>query len=391
MKVREIKPSVYYVGSRDPERKYFDQLIPLPAGTSYNSYLIKGSEKTALIDTVYPPREHEIIEKLQQSNVEKLDYIIANHGEQDHSGSIAKLLELYPEAKVVTNVKCKEIIMDLYPIADEKFIVIADGETLSLGDKTLEFIIAPWVHWPDTMFTYVREDNIIFTCDFFGSHISDENLYVEDEDAVLEAAKRYYAEIMMPFAKIFRKYIDKVEALNPDIIATSHGPIYANPKLILDAYKEWSSPEVNKDVVVVRISMYGSTDKMVDHVVEKLLAAGISVKQHEALEADLGELAMDLVNASGLIVAAPTVLSGPHPNVVSLLYLANALKPELKFASILGSYSWGGMMAQTIKGLLGNLRTTEFLEPVMVKGHPKEADFARLDALAEEIIAKNNA
>ncbi len=387
--IRELKPSVYYVGSRDPQRKYFDQLIPLPEGTSYNSYLIKGSEKTALIDTVYPPREEEILEKLQQLNIKKLDYIIANHGEQDHTGALAAILKIHPEAKIVTNIKAKEIIMDLHHIDGDKFTIIEDGDTLSLGDKTLEFIMAPWVHWPDTMFTYLKESNIIFTCDFFGSHLSDKNLYVEDEKAVYNAAKRYYAEIMMPFAKIFRPYIDKVEELNPDIIAPSHGPIYANPQFIIDAYREWTSNEQKNEVVVLRISMYGSTDKMVNHVLEQLKEKGIRIKEHEALNVDLGELAMDLVNAQGLIIAAPVVLSGPHPNIVSLVYLINILKPFLKYVSIMGSYSWGGMMPKQIQEWLKNLRNTEFLDPLMVKGQPKDSDYLKLDNLAGEIIKRH--
>jgi len=389
MNIPEIKPNIYSIGSRDPKRRYFDQLIPLPEGTSYNSYLIKGSEKTALIDTVYPPKEQELVEKLKALNVQKLDYIIANHGEQDHTGSISALLNLYPEAKVVTNDKCKEIIIDLYHICEDKFIVVKDNDTLSLGDKTLQFMLAPWVHWPDTMFTYAKEDNILFTCDFLGSHMSEYDLYVEDEKAIYTAAKRYYAEIMMPFAKIFRKYIDRIEELNPEIIATSHGPVYSNPKFILDAYKDWSSDKPKNEVVVIRISMYGSTDKMINYVIEKLEKQGVKVLCHDALNADIGELAMDLVNAAGIIVAAPMVLSGPHPNVVALLYLANVLKPpKLKYLSVLGSYGWGGMMVQQIQNLTSNLRNVELIEPVLVKGHPKPEDYARLDNLAQEILNK---
>ena len=161
MAVREIKKDVYYVGAIDWDRGLFDELISLPDGTSYNAYLIKGSEKIALIDTVDPSKKHELIENLQKLEVEKIDYIIANHAEQDHSGTIPEILELYPEAKVVTNPRCKDFLKDLLLISEDRFVVVNDHETLSIGDKTLEFILAPWVHWPETMFTYLREDKIL--------------------------------------------------------------------------------------------------------------------------------------------------------------------------------------------------------------------------------------
>ncbi len=167
MKFQEIKNNIFYCGLNDRERRIFDELIPLEHGTSYNSYLVKGSEKIAIIDTMYPPKSDEYIKNLDENNITHVDYIIANHGEQDHSGSIPKLLKKYPEAIVVTNAKCKENIIEMLHVDEAKIKVIIDGEELSLGDKTLKFIIAPGVHWPDTMFTHIVEDNLLCTCDFF--------------------------------------------------------------------------------------------------------------------------------------------------------------------------------------------------------------------------------
>ena len=166
MVVREIKPGINSVGAIDWDRRLFDELIPLPDGTSYNAYLIRSSEKTVLIDTVDPTKEHELVDNLKELSVNGIDYIIANHAEQDHSGAIPKILGLYPNAKVLTNPKCKEMLKDLLSIPDGKFMEVDDRGTVSLGDRTLEFIYAPWVHWPETMFTYLREDRILFTCDF---------------------------------------------------------------------------------------------------------------------------------------------------------------------------------------------------------------------------------
>ena len=383
--MREIKRNVYYVGAIHWDRRLFDELIPLPDGTSYNAYLIKGSEKTALIDTVDPAMEDVLIKNLKDV---KIDYIIANHAEQDHSGALPRMLEKYPDAMIVTNPKCKTILMDLLHIPDNKFIEVKDGETLSLGDKTLKFIYAPWVHWPETMFTYLREDRILFPCDFLGSHLATSDLFVTDESKVYEAAKRYYAEIMMPFRTTIRKNLEKIKDLEIDIIAPSHGPLYDNPEFILNAYRDWSSEKVKNEVVIPYISMHGSTKIMIDYFVDALIKRGITVKPFNLTETDTGELAMALVDTATVVVGTPTVLTGAHPNVVYAVYLLNALRPKVKFVSIIGSYGWGGKMVEQITEMLTNLKI-EILDPVIVKGLPEREDFEALDRLADEIKEKH--
>ena len=388
MAVREIKQNIYAVGSIDWDRRLFDELIPLPDGTSYNSYLIKGSEKIALIDAVDPTKRHELMENLEQLNINKIDYVISNHAEQDHSGSIPQILELYPDAKVVTNQKCKGMLMDLLLIPEDKFLTINDRETISLGNKTLEFILAPWVHWPETMFTYLKEDKILFTCDFLGSHLATSVLFVTDEARVYEAAKRYYAEIMMPFRTSIKKHLEVIKGMEVEIAAPSHGPVYQRPEFILSAYKEWVSDEVKNEVIVPYISMHGSTEKLVNYFITALMKRDISVKPFNLTKTDIGHLAMALVDAATIVIASPTVLVGPHPLVVYAVYLVNALRPKLRFASVIGSYGWGGRMLEQIKGMTTNLKV-EFIEPVIVKGYPREEDFKSLDKLADEILQKH--
>ena len=387
---RELKPNVYSVGAVDWDRRLFDELVPLPDGTSYNAYLVNGSEKTALIDTVDPPMADVLVRNLEELEVEDIDYVIANHAEQDHSGSLPRILEVYPGAKVVCTPKCKTLLIDLLLIPENKFLTVADGETLSLGNKTLEFIHAPWVHWPETMLTYLREDQILFTCDFLGSHLATSDLFVTDEPTpmVYEAAKRYYAEIMMPFRTTIRKNMEKIKDLEIAIIAPSHGPAYNKPDFILDAYRDWASDELKNEVVIPYISMHGSTKKMVDYLVEALIERGITVKQFNLSEPDIGKLAMALVDAATLVIGSPTVLVGPHPKVVYAACLANALRPKLKFVSIIGSYGWGGRMVEQLAGMIPNLKV-EILDPVVIKGVPKEADFKALDRLASEIEDKH--
>ncbi len=388
MVVRELKPNIYSVGAIDWDRRLFDELIPLPDGTSYNAYLTEGSEKTALLDTVDPTKEHELLANLKKLGIKSIDYVIAHHGEQDHSGAIPTILAAYPEARVVTNPKCKVMLMDLLLIPDDKFITVDDRETLSLGDKTLEFVYTPWVHWPETMVTFLREDRILFSCDFFGSHQATSDLFVTDEALVYESAKRYYAEIMMPFRVPIRKNLEKIKDLDIKIIAPSHGPVYHKPESILDAYRNWVSDRVKNEVVIPYISMHGSTKRMVDYFVDALIERGITVKPFNLTATDIGELAMALVDSATIVIASPTVLVGPHPNVVYAAYLTNVLRPKLKFASVIGSYGWGGKMIEQITGMLTNIKA-EILQPVLVKGYPKEEDFKSLNRLADEILKKH--
>jgi len=386
--VRQLKPNIYSVGAVDWDRRLFDELIPLPDGTSYNAYLIKGKEKTALIDTVDSTMTDVLIENLKQLEVKTIDYVIVNHAEQDHSGALPQILDIYPNAKVVCTPKCKPLLMDLLLIPENKIVTVGDGETLSLGDKILKFIHTPWVHWPETMLTYLIEDRILFSCDLFGSHLATSDLFVTDEPSVYEAAKRYYAEIMMPFRTVIRKNLEKIKDLEIEIIAPSHGAVYNNPDFILNAYREWISSEVKNEVVIPYVSMHGSTKKMVDYFVNALIEREITVKQFNLSKTELGKLAMSLVDAATIVIGTPTVLVGLHPKVVYAVYLVNALRPKLKFASIIGSYGWGGKMVEQLTGMISNLKV-EILEPVVIKGFPKENDFKALNRLAEEILNKH--
>ncbi len=378
MAVRKLVENVYSVGAIDWDRRTFDELIPLPDGTSYNSYIIFGSEKTALIDTVEPEKKEELINNLKTLGVKKIDYIVANHAEQDHSGSIPDILKMFPEAKVVTNAKCKSFLKEFLLLPDDVFTEISDGEELSLGGKTLKFIFTPWVHWPETMSTYLKEDKILFSCDFFGSHRAASHLFVENEHRVIVDAKRYYAEIMMPFRTQIRKNIEKLKNYEMKFIAPSHGPVYQKPEIIINAYEGWISDETEEKVLIPYVSMHGSTKKIVEYMTDKFIENGVEVIPINLITADVGQIAMELVDTAGVIFATPYVLTGAHPAVVSTAYLANALRPKVKVASIVASYGWGGLGVKQIQNMLTNLKV-EFVEPVLIKGYPKSADFKKLD------------
>ncbi len=374
------------MGAVDWDRRLFDALIPLPDGTTYNAYLVEGSEKTVLLDTVDPPKADELLKQLD--GVPKIDYIISHHAEQDHSGSIPIVLNRFPEAKVITTPKAKSMLIDLLKLPEDIVKTVDDGEILSLGNKTLKFIHTPWVHWPETMVTYLEENRILFSCDFFGSHIATTDLFVTDQGRVYEAAKRYFAEIMMPFRNIIEKNLDKLKEYDIQMIAPSHGQIYDHPEWIMEAYRNWVTGTPKNLVVLPFISMHGSTRQLVDHLVSALVGHGVRVELFNLAVTDIGKLAMALVDAATVVVGAPTVLAGPHPLVAYATLLANALRPRVKYLSIIGSYGWGGKTVETLAGMIPNLKV-EVIEPFLCKGVPSEASFIALDKMAATIAQKH--
>lgn len=388
MKFQEIKNNVFYCGLNDTERQIFDELIPLEHGTSYNSYLVKGSEKIAIIDTMYPPFTSEYIKNLKENGVNKVDYIIANHGEQDHSGSIPALLEEYPDAKVVTNATCKGNLMSMLFVPEEKIIVVKTDNEISLGDKTLKFILAPNVHWPDTMFTLIKEDNLLCTCDFLGAHYTFEDVFAVPSEELEKSAKRYYAEIMMPFRVMCKKYVQLIKDMKVDMILPSHGPVHKDPNYILDLYTDWTSDLGKNLVLLPYVSMYGSTEEMIDYLSNELNKKGINTLKYDIITGDLGDLAMSLIDGTTIVLGTSMVLAGPHPASVNIAYIASVLKPKAKFASFVGSYGWGGKLFDILGEILGKLRL-DVIEPVQVKGKPTEETFKQLDTMVESIVEKH--
>jgi flavorubredoxin len=386
MHTRKIRENVFWMGAIDWDRRLFDSLIPLPDGTSYNAYLVRGSEKTVLFDSVDPAKADILLKQLEE--VDKIDYLVSHHAEQDHSGAIPAVLEKHPETRVIATPKGKTMLMEHLLIPEERFITVSDGEKISLGDKTLKFIHTPWVHWPETMVTYLEEEKILFTCDFFGSHLATSDLYVTDEAIVYEAAKRYYSEIMMPFRTIIQKNLDKVEEHEIELIAPSHGPMYDRPEFIIKAYRDWTSDKPKNEVVIPYISMHGSTKAMVEYLVRSLTERGIKVYQFDLASTDIGKLAISLVDAATVVIGTPTFHYGPHPNAFYALYIANAVKPKAKFASIVGSFGWSTQAIDKAAAIMPNLRV-EILEPVIVQGYPKTDDFKALDELADTIAGKH--
>lgn len=385
MKARKIRQGIYWMGAIDWDRRLFDDLISLPEGTTYNAYLVRGSEKTALLDTVDPSMTTELLTQLEA--VPNIDYVVSQHAEQDHSGAIPLVLKRYPNARVMATPRGKGLLVDLLDIPEDRIVSVADGETLSLGDRTLRFIYTPWVHWPDTMVTYLPGDNILFTGDFFGRHLATTDLY-SDEGHLYEAAKRFYAQIMMPFRVQIQRHLEKLQGYDIDLIAPSHGPLYAQPSLILEAYHDWVWSDPKNLVALPFTSMHDSTLQMVRYLVGALSERGVQVEQFHLPVTDIGKLAMALVDAATIVLGTPTVLGGAHPSALYAAALVNLLRPKARFFSIIGSYGWGGRTGEQLSSMLSNLKA-ETLPPVLCRGLPRKDDFAALENLAAAIAQKH--
>jgi len=385
--VPEICKDVYWVGVKDWNRRLFDSLIPLPQGTTYNAYLIKGKEKTALIDTVNPGFEGEFEGKLNEiSSLEELDYVVMNHAEPDHAGAIPYILNRNKRALIVTTEKGARIASVQYRVPTERIKTVKDGITIDLGSKTLQFIEAPWLHWPETMFTYLKEDKILFPCDFLGAHTAF-GFWDDEVEELIPFAQRYFGEIMMPFRLMGKRAIEKIRELEIEIIAPSHGPIHRNPERILDAYTKWTAGETKKKVIIVYVTMWNSTEAMVKTMVETLLSESIEVSLYNLSNADIGDIAKDLVDSKGIVLGTPTVLGGMHPVALYGAYLVRALRPPLKYGVVLSSYGWSGGAVKQASEILAPTKI-EILGTARINGPPSTGDKRKIIDLGKLLAKK---
>jgi len=383
----QISQGIHWVGVRDWNRRLFDALIPLPKGTTYNSYLILGGNKKALIDTVNPGFEIEWEEKIRKiANLGEIDYVVMNHAEPDHAGAIPYIMSINSKAKLVTSTKGAKMAQTFYKVPQERIMAVNDQETISLGGKTLRFIEAPMLHWPETMFTFLQEDKILFPCDFFGLHIA-KGLYDSEVEDLLVHAQRYFGEIMMPFRIMAQKALEKIKDLKVEMIAPSHGPIHKNTERILNAYKKWASGETEQKAIIVYVTMWNSTEKMIQAMTETLSSEGIEIALYNLAVTDIGDVAKDLVDSRAIVLGAPTVLTGMHPLAVYATYLVKALKPPIKFGAVLSSYGWGAGAVKHAQEMLDPSKI-EVLGAIEVNGPPTENDIMRVVELGKYLAKK---
>ena len=390
MGTKTIAPNVFWVGAKHYNRRLFDGLIPLPHGTSYNAYLVVGKDKIALVDTVNPGFEQELVDRISMHvDPAKIDYVVMNHAEPDHAYAAKHILDIAKDAKLVASAKCKEAAMMYFDIDPARIMVVDESSKIDLGGKTLKFVDAPWLHWPETIFTYLEEDKILFPCDFFGSHLAVGEFYASEygNDLTIDMAKLYFAEIMMPFRKPGQNAIEKVKKLAPAIIAPSHGMIWDDPKVILDEYTKWTSEKMEKKVMIAYVTMWGSTEKLVKALNEELVKKGISVNVFDLTNTEIGHVAKELVDTPVVVVGGPTVLNGIHPVAAYATLLVKTLRSPTKYAALLTSHGWSGGAVKQVQWILEGMKV-EILDVVDVKGPPKQAEFDKVAALADKIEEK---
>ncbi|GAB4369413.1 MAG: FprA family A-type flavoprotein [Deltaproteobacteria bacterium] len=379
----ELAKQVHWVGAKDPGLTVFDIVIPTGHGTTYNAYLVRGSEKTALIDCVKHPFAGELFRNIEEHlPVEKLDAVVINHSEPDHAGGLVDLLGRNPEVTVYLSRSAKTFVDNLVH-AGYAFHLVNDGDELDLGGKTLRFLNAPFLHWPDTILTYLVEDRILFPCDFLGAHYASE-AHFNDELEKPEEARRafefYYATIMRPYKEHILKAIEKVRALPVEMIAPSHGPILRkDPLSYLDWYEERASVlsrVTEKKVPIVYASAYGNTALMAERVADGVRAAGLVPVLMNSVEVPMHGIIDEIEQSAGFLIGTPTLNSNVPQPILMLIASLVYLNVRGMRASVFGSYGWSGEAVKTVQDILTSMRIKVAPDPVRVRMSPSESDLA---------------
>lgn len=386
MNKTKIKPDVYWVGAIDWDIKNFHGYI-IPRGTTYNSYLIMD-KKITLVDTVKHYKFDEMITRIKEiTDPKKIDYIVSNHVEMDHSGSIPKLLEIIPNAKIITSTKGEKGLKRHYK-KDYNFQVVNSGDTLSIGKKTLHFVHIPMVHWPDSMVTYIPNDKLLMPNDAFGQHIaSSERFDDQIEWGILkEEAAKYYANIVMPYSDQVKKALEVVSGLDIDMIAPSHGIIWRkNIPNILQEYKKWANFETEKKALIIYDSMWGSTEKIAYKLMEGLEDTGITVVIRNLKNTNISDIINDVLTSKLICLGSPTLNNSMMPTMGGFLTYMVGLKPKNRIGFVFGSYGWGGQAVGDIRKTINSLSWDFPKENININYVPDENELKEIKKIGEEI------
>ncbi len=393
----KIKDGVFYTGAFDPDLRVFDIVIPTAHGTTYNSYFIQGSEKSALIDTVKLNTKDQLISKLSGlTDISKIDYIVINHTEPDHSGSLHLIKEIAKDATLVYSKNAHHFVKHIIK-KDYNNITVGDGDSLDLGGKTLEFISAPFLHWPDTMFSYLKEDKILFPCDFFGAHYCDANVFndlLADKDEAFEAFKFYFTHIMRPFKNYSLSALDKLKNYDIEIIAPSHGPVLRKDlKKYIDWYMEASkasNPDsAVKKIAVIYASAYGNTEEMAKHIAKGANIDGLTeVSLINLVESDIKDVVDNIERADAVIVGSPTLNAKPPKPIFDMISSLVMLNVKNKRAAVFGCYGWSGEAVQMVQDILKSLRFVIVQEGLKIQMTPFEEDLLNCEKFGLDFAYK---
>lgn len=399
--ILSITPDFYWVGALDPNLRTFDIIMETEFGTSYNAYLLKGSEGIALFESVKDKFFDCYLEKIQSIvSLQDIKYIIVDHTEPDHAGSVAKLLEIAPHITVVGSLLAIKYISAMIN-APFKSLIVKDGDSISLGNKTIRFLSVPQLHWPDTMYSYVEEDRLLITCDSFGAHYSDERIFrselePEKEADYLSAYEYYYNMIMGPFKPYVLNALSKIKDLSIDFICPGHGMILdrSNMQTYLDLYETWSQPVAQeKSIVIAYVSAYGYTKKLAETLEKDILSAGYAGNVHLCnLETEKIDSVMDkIATAEGLLLGTPTILAEALPPIWQVLSSLNPVMHRHITMGSFGSYGWSGEGPVHIKERMKQLKCPVPLEPLRVVFKPSSEDLEAVKDFSIKFVEALNA
>ncbi len=387
----EIRPDIFWVGARHPELEIFDELFPTRNGTTYNAYLVRGSERNALIDTVKAPFTDEYLAKLEQLvPISEIDLVVVNHSEPDHSGALGRLLEINPDIEIYCTRAGENFLRQLSEMPFSAHVV-SEGEEISLGDKTLRFILAPNLHWPDTMFTYLPEEELLFSCDAFGAHFCGDGLFNDQVEDFSYEFHYYFDTIMRPFKSFIRDAVAKLDDLNITLVCPSHGPVLRrDPEAAIAAYREWSAPPpatARPQVLLLTLSPHGNTRQMASSVREGLEEGGADVIEVNIVELDENLLRDELEKCDALVVGSPTINRDAPPPVWRTLSLLSSVTPKGKVGAVFGSFGWSGEATKLLEERLRGLKYKLPVEGLSFRFSPTERDIAACREFGRQIAA----
>jgi flavorubredoxin len=389
---QEIASNVFWVGVRHADLKIFDELFPTHNGTTYNAYVVRGEQKTALIDTVKAPFTDEFFAKVEEIiGLDQIDLVVINHTEPDHSGALGRLLEKRPDLPVYCTRPAQNFLSQLMN-GPFNAHVVSDGEEIDLGGRTLRFILAPYLHWPDTMFTYLVEDAILFPCDAFGAHYCASKLFDDEIPDFSHDFHFYFDCIMRPFKDKVRTAVNKIEALEIKMLCPSHGPIRRkDPRAVIDSYRRWSAlpPEQsNPRALMLTLSSHGNTHSMAAAVREELEKQNFNVVELRLCEMRDSDLRDELELADLILVGTATINRDAPPQAWHALSLFSLVTPKAKIAGVFGSFGWSGEAVKLVEERLRGLRFKLPVPALTLRFTPTEDNLRECREFAAQLAAK---